>query len=367
MNAIGKEATALQTLFQTEDERWAAVARRDRSADGAFVTAVKTTGIYCRPSCGARPPRPENITFYASPAEAEAAGYRACKRCRPNQPAAADPQHAAVAKACRLIEEAEEMPNLAALAEASGLSRFHFHRLFKARTGVTPMAYAAAHRAKRVQEELRRSSTVTEAIYAAGFNSNGRFYATAPERLGMKPGDFRSGGRGAQIRFATGPCSLGTILVAATEKGICAISFGDDAGKLEQDLRKRFPGADIAEGDTAFRDLLARVVSAVETPVRGLDLPLDVQGTAFQQRVWQALREIPLGTTRSYTEIAQSIGRPDAVRAVASAIGANKIAFAIPCHRAVHADGTLAGYHWGSARKRALLDREAGCAGEAKR
>jgi AraC family transcriptional regulator of adaptative response/methylated-DNA-[protein]-cysteine methyltransferase len=342
----------------SDEARWRAVERRDRTADGTFVYSVRTTGVYCRPGCAARLPRRENVAFHDSCVEAERAGFRPCKRCRPNEPALADQHSAAVARACRMIEEAEEVPSLAALAQAQGLSRFHFHRLFKAVTGVTPKAYAAAHRGKRVRAELTQSGTVTEAIYGAGFNSNGRFYAAAPDLLGMTPTQFRAGGSGNVIRFAVGQCSLGAILVAATEKGVCAIELGDDPEALVRDLQDIFPKARLVGGDAAFEQLVAKVVGFVEEPAQGLELPLDIRGTAFQQRVWKALRAIPAGSTATYSEIAKRIGRPKAVRAVAHACASNAIALAIPCHRVVRTDGSLAGYRWGVARKRALLSRE---------
>jgi AraC family transcriptional regulator of adaptative response/methylated-DNA-[protein]-cysteine methyltransferase len=292
-------------------------------------------------------------------AAAEQAGFRPCKRCRPSEAALATPHAVAVEKACRLIEHTDDAPCLAALAAAAGMSRYHFHRVFKAITGVTPKAYAAAHRAQRVREELCRTATVTEAIYGAGFQSNGRFYATSSEVLGMTPTDFRSGGQGTSMRFAVGTCSLGAILVAATARGICAILLGDDPEALVRDLQDRFPKAELIGGDTDFEQWVARVVGFVEAPARGLDLPLDVRGTAFQQRVWQALREIPVGATASYTDIAQRLGVPHAVRAVAQACAANALAVAIPCHRVVRHNGTLAGYRWGVERKRVLLEREA--------
>jgi len=264
-----------------------------------------------------------------------------------------------VTQVCRLIETAEDMPNLEVLAATAGMSRFHFHRVFKCITGVTPKAYAAAHRARRVREELAHSATVTEAIYGAGFNSNGRFYATASEVLGMTPTDFRAGGQGTSMRFAVGTCSLGAILVAATARGVCAILLGDDPEALVRELQDRFPRAELLGGDRDFEQVVATVVGFVEAPAIGLDLPLDVRGTAFQQRVWQALRAIPVGCTASYTEIATGIGTPNASRAVAQACAANPLAVAIPCHRVVRHDGTLAGYRWGVERKRALLDREA--------
>jgi AraC family transcriptional regulator of adaptative response/methylated-DNA-[protein]-cysteine methyltransferase len=264
-----------------------------------------------------------------------------------------------VAKACRLIETADEMPSLDALAESAGMSRFHFHRVFKTTTGVTPKAYAAAHRAQRVRKELIRSDSVTAAIYGAGFNSSGRFYATSAQVLGMTPTDFRSGGSGASIRFAVGECSLGSILVAATDKGVCAIFLGDEPEALVRDLQDRFPKAKLIGGNRDFEQWVAKVIGFVEAPALGLDLPLDVRGTAFQQRVWRALCEIPSGSTASYAEIARRIGAPKAMRAVAQACASNAIAVAIPCHRVVRTDGSLSGYRWGIERKRALLDSEA--------
>jgi AraC family transcriptional regulator of adaptative response/methylated-DNA-[protein]-cysteine methyltransferase len=263
-----------------------------------------------------------------------------------------------VAKICRVIEQADEMPSLDALAKMAGLSRFHFHRLFKAVTGVTPKAYADQHRARRVQDALTRSDTVTNAIYGAGFNSNGRFYAAANGRLGMTPTEYRAGGKHAVIRFAVGQCSLGAILVAATDKGICAIILGDDPDALVHELEDRFPKAKLIGGDKAFEKLVATVVGFVEAPNTGLDLPLDVRGTAFQHQVWRALRDIPAGSTATYAEVAARIGRPKAVRAVAQACATNPVAVAIPCHRVVRTDGALSGYRWGTARKRVLLKLE---------
>jgi AraC family transcriptional regulator of adaptative response/methylated-DNA-[protein]-cysteine methyltransferase len=348
----------MNPLYTTEDQRWTAVTQRDAGADDAFVYAVRTTGVYCRPSCGSRLPRRENVAFHADPSDAERAGFRACKRCRPNAESIAAQQAAAVAAACRAIEASEETPRLEALAQAAGLSPYHFHRVFKSVTGLTPRAYAAAQRHRRVRDELPRSASVTDAIYGAGYGSNGRFYETSQQVLGMTPSRFRAGGEGAAVRFAVGQCSLGAILVAATAKGICAILLGDDPEALVRDLQDRFPRAELIGGDAAFEQWVALVVGLVEAPQRGLELPLDVQGTAFQQRVWQALREIPAGYTASYADIAQRIGQPASVRAVAQACGANPLAVAIPCHRVVRRDGGLSGYRWGVERKRALLERE---------
>lgn len=343
----------------SDDQRWAAVTARDARADGHFYYSVRTTGVYCRPSCPSRQARRENVQFHLTTAAAEAAGFRACKRCRPNEASRDEQRAALVAQACRLIESSETLPSLDALAESVGMSAFHFHRIFKASTGLTPKAYAQAHRTRRVQDELTRSDTVTAAIYDAGFNSNARFYASSNQLLGMTPKAFRAGGTNAVIRFALGECSLGAILVAATDKGICCILLGDEPEPLLQDLQDRFPKAQLVGGDAGFEAWMATVVGFVEAPGLGLDLPLDVQGTAFQQRVWQALRDVPPGATASYTEIAERIGSPRAVRAVAQACAANKIAVAIPCHRVVRNDGALSGYRWGVERKRALLDREA--------
>jgi AraC family transcriptional regulator of adaptative response/methylated-DNA-[protein]-cysteine methyltransferase len=303
--------------------------------------------------------RRENVCFHTTIAEAEKAGFRACKRCKPKEAPLRERQAAAVAEACRLIENAVEPPSLENLANAVGLSRFHLHRLFREITGVTPKAYAVAHRANRVRKELTQSATVTEAIYAAGFNSNGRFYAKSSKILGMTPRAFRNGGPATAVRFALSECSLGSILVAASVKGICAILMGDDPDALLRELQDRFPRAAFAPGDAAFEEWVAKVVVFVDTPRTGLDLPLDIRGTAFQQRVWQALCEIPAGSTASYTQIAEQIGAPKAVRAVAQACAANPLAVAIPCHRIVRNDGGLSGYRWGVERKRALLKREA--------
>lgn len=339
-------------------DRWVALRRRDPAADGRFVYAVRSTGVYCRPSCAARPARPENVVFYATNAEAEQAGFRPCKRCRPDGPSQSDRRTEAVASACRLIEEAEEAPQLEELAAAAGMSPHHFHRVFKQVTGVTPRAYVQAHRAARVADALQQAGSVTEAIYEAGYGSSGRFYETAGARLGMTPTSYRRGGAGETIRFAVGACSLGSILVAATERGVCAILLGDDPDMLLRDLQDRFPKADLIGGDAGFEAMVAQVVGFVEAPGAGLALPLDIGGTAFQQRVWQALRSIPAGRTASYAEIANAIGEPAAVRAVARACGANPLAVAIPCHRVVRSDGGLSGYRWGVERKRDLLNRE---------
>ncbi|HEX4612975.1 MAG TPA: bifunctional DNA-binding transcriptional regulator/O6-methylguanine-DNA methyltransferase Ada [Urbifossiella sp.] len=337
---------------------WHAVVRRDPAADGAFVYSVRTTGVYCRPTCPARLPNRKNVRFHPTRGDAERAGFRPCKRCRPAEESPPDRQRDAVAEACRLIAAAEEPPDLGTLAAAAGMSRFHFHRVFKRLTGVTPKAYAAAERGRRVREGLAAGATVTEAAVGAGFRSGGRFYAAAPGQLGMTPSAYRAGGSGEAIRFAVGESSLGSVLVAATEKGVCAVFLGSDPDALARALQDRFPNATLGAADAAFDVWVAKVVALVEAPAGALDLPLDLRGTAFQVRVWEALTRIPAGSTATYTEIAERIGRPTAARAVAQACGANPVAVAIPCHRVIRTDESLSGYRWGVERKAALLARE---------
>ena len=356
------QTSSRPSRFLDDDARWAAVRHRDPDAEGAFVFAVSTTGVYCRSTCAARPARRENVSFYATPLEAEAAGYRPCKRCRPDLPSRAERESELVAQACRRIEASDEEPALATLAEKAGLSPHHFHRVFKRVTGVTPKAYAAAHRQSRVQANLAAGSGVTETIYASGFNSSGRFYEAVSGMLGMTPSAYRKGGEGEEVCHAIGRSSLGCVLVAATRRGVCAILMGDDPAALRVDLKARFPKAKLVAPTPGFAELVAEVVRFVDDPAReeGLNLPLDIRGTTFQRRVWEALRAIPAGETASYAEIAQRVGSPHAVRAVASACAANKIAVAIPCHRVIAADGALSGYRWGVERKRRLLERERG-------
>ena len=357
MDASTKKARSAATT--ESDPRWAFVVARDREADGRFYFSVATTGVYCRPSCASRAPRPENVRFHASREDAEKAGFRPCKRCKPDQPPLAVQHAATVTAVCRLVEVSDTEPSLAALARHAGMSAFHFHRVFKSITGVTPKEYVVAHRAQRVRNELSRGGTVTEAIYEAGYNSNGRFYAASDGVLGMTPSNYRAGGTTTEIRFAIGECSLGAILVAQSDRGICAILLGDDPDSLAREIQDRFPNANLVGGDAGFEQFIAKVVGFVEAPEIGLDLPLDVRGTAFQQRVWQALRRIPAGETVSYGEIAKRICSPKSARAIAQACAANALAVAIPCHRVIRNDGALSGYRWGVERKRALLEREA--------
>ena len=343
----------------SDDHRWAAVADRDAAFDGVFVYAVASTGIYCRPSCPARRPDRKRVRYFAGARAAEAEGYRACRRCRPDQAPTRSEATEAVIAACRSMAEAETAPTLDMLAADAGLSRWHFHRLFKQATGVTPKAYAAAQRRERARAGLRSARTVTEAIHHAGFNSAGRFYADMEAMLGMNPTQYRSGGAGAEIRYAVTTCWLGPVLVAATARGVCAILFDDDAAALPEVLRRQFPKARLIAGDGAFSNLVASVVNWLNGREANLELPLDISGTAFQIRVWEALRQIPSGSTASYSEIAEKIGAPAAVRAVAGACAANPIAVAVPCHRVIGKNGKLTGYRGGMARKRALLKREA--------
>jgi AraC family transcriptional regulator of adaptative response/methylated-DNA-[protein]-cysteine methyltransferase len=352
------KAEMITARYASDEERWEAVRQRDSGADGIFYYSVRSTGVYCRPSCAARPALRKNVAFHESCADAEKAGFRACLRCKPGQPPLAERHAEVVAQACRIIDSADGAPDLDTLAQACGMSRFHFHRIFKAHTGITPKAYADAGRARRVQQGLADAPTVTDAIYAAGFNSSGRFYAASAQVLGMTPQAFRAGGSGASIRFAIAASSLGAILVAATDKGICAILMGDDPELLARDLQDRFPKAELRGAEADFEHTVAQVVAFVEAPQIGLDLPLDVRGTAFQQRVWQALREIPAGQTVSYAELAARVGLPKGARAIAGACAANPVAVAIPCHRVVRNDGSISGYRWGVERKHALLKRE---------
>jgi AraC family transcriptional regulator of adaptative response/methylated-DNA-[protein]-cysteine methyltransferase len=333
------------------DTAWKAVLARDRTADGRFVTGVLTTGIYCRPSCAARHPRRENVEFFADGATARAAGLRACLRCRPDDIAA---DEAGIARAIALIDAAEEPPSLEMLAQAAGYSPFHFHRIFKRATGVTPAAYARAARARRAERALRDSASVTEALYDAGYAAPARFYADVPDRLGMTPSVWREGGRGETIRWAVAQSDLGPLLVAATDRGICRVAFERD----DAVLRDHFSNAVIEPGGEALAGLLEEAVAFVTEPGRAMRLPLDVRGTAFQQAVWRELSRIPPGETLSYAALAARAGKPGAARAAGTACGANPVALLIPCHRAKRADGSLGGYAYGLPVKEKLLERE---------
>jgi AraC family transcriptional regulator of adaptative response/methylated-DNA-[protein]-cysteine methyltransferase len=347
--------------FATDKSRWQAVTRREPRADGAFFYAVTTTGVYCRPTCPSRLPNRTNVVFFSGCADAERAGFRACKRCKPRSARTRSPAHAAIVRACKMIDAADEPLGLHELARTVGLSPFYFHRLFKEIVGVTPKGYAAAQRMQRMRDKLPEAGSVTRAIYDAGFGSSSRFYERAGDMLGMTPSHYKTGAAGLRIRFAIANSYLGSVLVAATERGICTIEFGDTPEALRARLAARFPRASLVDDDPDFASWIEEVLALMENPSRDFDLPLDIQGTAFQQRVWRALRAIPPGSTATYGAIARRIGRPSATRAVAHACASNAIAVAIPCHRVVGGDGNLKGYRWGIERKRALLDREAGC------
>lgn len=333
------------------DMAWAAVLRRDRSFDGRFVTGVLTTGIYCRPSCAARHPRPDNVRFFDTPAMARATGLRACLRCRPDD---LGRDEEAVQTAIARLQAEDAAPSLHDLAAAVGYSPAHFQRVFKRAVGLSPAQYHRALRVERAGKALSEGASVTEAIYEAGFGAASRFYDASKGRLGMTPSAWREGGRGVTIRWAVVPTTLGAMLVAATDKGVFRLSFNETGA----DLALRFPKADLVEGDAAFAALLADVVAAVEQPGQSRAIPLDVQGTAFQEAVWQELQRIPLGETRSYAQIAAAVGKPGAVRAAGSANGANGVAVLIPCHRVIRSDGSIGGYAYGEAIKRELLRRE---------
>lgn len=336
-----------------DEARWRIALAKDRRFDGAFVTGVHSTGIYCRPSCPARPPKRDNVSFYATPADAEAAGLRPCLRCRPEAVAR---DEAAIARAIAMLRDADEPVPLERLAAAAGYSPTHFQRLFKRAVGLSPAAFARALRMERATDALSGGGRVTDAVYDAGFGAPSRFYEATEGRLGMTPSAWRDGARGATIRWSVVPTSLGPMLVAATEKGVCRLSFNEG----REELAHRFPLAELVEGGEEFSALLSEVVAAVEQPGDSRHIPLDVQGTAFQEAVWQELRRIPPGETRSYAEIAAAVGKPGAVRAAGSANGANNVAVLIPCHRVIRSDGSLGGYAYGLEIKRELLEREAG-------
>lgn len=357
----GADTAAQARARATEaDPRWQQVLRRDPAADGRFVFSVRSTGVYCRPTCTARRARPDNVAFHADPAAAEAAGFRACQRCRPGLASPRSRQAALVAELCRRIAAAPGALTLADLARISGLSPWHLQRSFRAHTGLTPHAYGVAVRAERLRQALPGAPSVTDAVHDAGYGSSTRFYAQSLHTLGMAPDSYRRGGREQRLRHAIAPCSLGLVLVAESSQGVCAIALGNDAAALEAELRTRFPLASLEAAPDTVGQHLAMVVALIEDPRHAPSLPLDVQGTTFQHRVWQALRAIPAGQRRSYAEIAAQLGMPKGARAVAAACAANPLAVLVPCHRVVRGSGDLAGYRWGVARKAALLAREAG-------
>ena len=348
---IERTRSQIVTTPVDEEAAWAAFERRDRNWDGRVIGAVKTTGIYCKPSCPARRPRRENVEFFANAEEARAAGYRSCLRCRPDE---IGRDRGAVAKAVRLIEESEEAPSLSGLAAAVGYAPHHFQRIFTRDVGVSPAAYSRALRANRAKDALGENGSVTEAIYEAGYSGPSRFYADAKERMGMTPSAWRDGGRGETIRYVIAESPLGDLLVAATSKGICRLTFDED----ERALKRRFPNATIVPDDGTISAWAEGALMAIEHPAQTPELPIDVRGTAFQEAVWKELRKIPLGETRSYADIAAAVGQPQAVRAVGTANGKNPVAVLVPCHRVIRSDGSLGGYAGGLDRKRKLLAAE---------
>lgn len=344
--------------FNTDDGRWKAVSDNDPAADGEFYYAVITTGVYCRPSCPSRLPNRINVEYFMTSSQAEAAGYRACKRCNPTADSKNLQVERKIIHACRLIENSETFLRLDELAKQVGLSPYHFHRLFRKIIGVTPKQYAARNKAVRFRKSLETSPSVTDAIYSAGYGSSGGAYDKARNQLAMQPKIYRKGGKGETIIYGLAESYLGWIIVAATDRGICAIEFGDEPDKLPDQIQDRFPGALLKKADSSFRALIREVVAFIKSPQGNFEVPLDIQGTAFQQKVWEILRQIRPGETMSYTDVAERIGNPNAVRAVASACAANKLAVVIPCHRVVPKSGKTGGYRWGTGRKRILLQSE---------
>jgi len=344
--------------MMTDDDRWQAVLSRRQEADGQFLYAVKTTGIFCRPTCPSRRPRQKNVEYFPNCAAAEQAGYRPCQRCRPTAASADERQVVAIRKACALLDKTDEPLSLDQLAKAVGMSRSYFHRTFTRLVGVRPKEYADARRLEKLQDELTEGTPVTDAIFEAGYGSSSRVYEKAHQNLGMTPAQYGAGGRDQTIRFATADSDLGPVVVAATDRGICSIELTDASEDGLQRVRSRFPAATLEEDSSQLGSWLQAIVRFIEVPTRGLELPLDIQGTAFQRRVWKALLEIPTGSIATYGEVARSMGEPTAARAVANACGANPVALAVPCHRVVRGDGSPGGYRWGAKRKQLLLERE---------
>ncbi|MEL6349310.1 MAG: bifunctional DNA-binding transcriptional regulator/O6-methylguanine-DNA methyltransferase Ada [Myxococcota bacterium] len=344
--------------MSSPDPRWQAVIDRDHAADGAFVYAVETTGIYCRPTCPSRRPLRKNVRFHPDADAAEAAGFRPCRRCNPRRPPLLRQQADVIARLCAMIDRKGAPVRLEDLAKAAGWSPSHTHRTFKRHTGLTPLGYARASQKRALEDALNAADSVTDAAFRAGFTSTGHFHQTAKALLGMTPSDFRAGAAGHSVRYAFGEASLGLVLVAATQRGICSVLIGEHEGPLLEDLHRRFARAQISPATEDFSAVVKQVVALIENPAETSRLPLDIQGTAFQRKVWETLRQIPAGKTATYKQVAEAIGAPRSSRAVAQACAANKIAVAIPCHRVIRGDGGLSGYRWGIARKRTLLQRE---------
>lgn len=366
MNAETKMVRTLDPTdpYGTDDARYRAVETRDKAADGVFILAVKTTGVYCRPHCPSRTPKRQNVLFYLRPEEARAAGFRACRRCNPDASVPRDPRLDAVRAACRMIESAEDTaPTLEDLGDAAGLSPFHLQRTFKAVMGITPRQYWDARRVGRLKANLKAGEGVASALYGAGYGSSSRLYEKAGAQLGMTPASYGKGGAGAVIAYAFGDTALGRLIVGATPSGICFVGLGTDDDALLEELRGDYPKAALAADPDGLGETVAEVAAALEGKEPHAGLPIDVRGTAFQRQVWEALRAIPMGETRTYSELAAAIGHPKAVRAAASACANNPVALIVPCHRVVGSDGAMRGYRWGVDRKRALLDAERAAAG----
>lgn len=344
--------------FSTDDARWKAVVDNNSSADGTFYYAVITTGVYCRPSCTSRLPNRANVEYFSTWDDAETAGYRACKRCNPKTDSKTLEIEKKIIHSCRIIEESEVSLKLDEIATRVNLSPYHFHRLFKKIVGVTPKQYASRNQSQRFQKSLKTSPSVTDAIYSAGYGSSGSAYDKTQDQLAMKPREYRKGATGITINYGLAHCFLGWVIVAATDRGICAIEFGDDPDILPDQVQTRFPNAQLKKADIGFDSLIKEVVEFIKAPEDKFQLPLDIQGTAFQQRVWNVLRQIKPGKTLSYSDVANRIGNPNAVRAVASACASNKLAVVIPCHRVISKDGKVSGYRWGTERKKMLLESE---------
>ena len=346
------------TKFNTDNARWKAVVDNNSNADGTFYYAVITTGVYCRPSCTSRLPNRANVEYFTTYNDAEKAGYRACKRCNPTSDSKVLEIEKKIIHACRIIEESETHLKLDELAARVKLSPYHFHRVFKKIVGVTPKQYASRNQSQRFQKSLKTSPSITDAIYSAGFGSSGSAYDKTHDQIAMRPKDYRKGGIGITITYGLAHCFLGWVIVAATDRGICAIEFGDDPDTLPDQVQTRFPNARLKKADVGFASLIKEVVDFIKAPEEQFQLPLDIQGTAFQQRVWNVLRQIKPGKTLSYSDVANRIGNPNAVRAVASACASNKLAVVIPCHRVISKDGKVSGYRWGTERKKMLLESE---------